>query len=149
MACRKYLADDNVDVRLATENLLADLLREIKFIANVREKQLEIDRSRREHDPHGESRPQPDFDHVDGDNDDALADDEDDTQSSSEPRQNGHLDLEGKLDSQGEGSGAWVPGQGVYVDHAAIMDIMIHHLAYDGEVHRLTHPISPLIFHRR
>jgi vacuole morphology and inheritance protein 14 len=34
---------------------------------------------------------------------------------------------------EGEGSGAWVPGQGVYVDHAAIMDIIIQHLSYPGE----------------
>ncbi len=34
---------------------------------------------------------------------------------------------------EGEGSGNWVPGQGVYVDHAAIMDIIIHHLSYPGE----------------
>jgi hypothetical protein len=27
---------------------------------------------------------------------------------------------------------AWVPGQGVYVDHACIIDIMIHHLTYPG-----------------
>ena len=33
---------------------------------------------------------------------------------------------------EGEGSGAWVPGQGVYVDHAAIMDIVIQHLSYPG-----------------
>lgn len=35
-------------------------------------------------------------------------------------------------DWEGEGSGAWVPGQGVYVDHAAIMDIIIQHLSYRG-----------------
>ena len=34
---------------------------------------------------------------------------------------------------EGEGSGAWVPGQGVFVDHAAIMDIIIQHLSYPGE----------------
>lgn len=27
---------------------------------------------------------------------------------------------------------AWIPGQGVYVDHACIIDIMIHHLTYPG-----------------
>lgn len=28
---------------------------------------------------------------------------------------------------------AWIPGQGVFVDHEAIMDIMIQHVAYPGE----------------
>lgn len=38
---------------------------------------------------------------------------------------------------EGEGTGAWVPGQGVYVDHAAIMDIIIQHLSYQGMSFRL------------
>lgn len=41
--------------------------------------------------------------------------------------------IEEEHEWEGEGSGAWVPGQGVYVDHAAIMDIIIQHLAYPGE----------------
>ena len=32
----------------------------------------------------------------------------------------------------GEGSGSWQPGQGVFVDHAAIMDIIVNHLSYPG-----------------
>lgn len=34
---------------------------------------------------------------------------------------------------EGEGSGLWQPGQGVFIDHAAIMDIIIQHLSYPGE----------------
>jgi vacuole morphology and inheritance protein 14 len=45
MMGRKYLADGNVDVRLATENVLAEFLREIKYIATVQEKQA-ADRAR-------------------------------------------------------------------------------------------------------
>ena len=32
-----------------------------------------------------------------------------------------------------EDHGAWIPGQGVFVDYAAIMDIMIQHLSYPGQ----------------
>lgn len=32
-----------------------------------------------------------------------------------------------------EEHGAWIPGQGVFVDYAAIMDIMIQHLSYPGQ----------------
>lgn len=32
-----------------------------------------------------------------------------------------------------EEHGAWIPGQGVYVDHAAIIDIMVQHLSYPGQ----------------
>lgn len=35
---------------------------------------------------------------------------------------------------EGEGSGLWQPGQGVFIDHAAIMDIIIQHLSYPGEL---------------
>lgn len=35
-------------------------------------------------------------------------------------------------DWEGEGSGLWQPGQGVFIDHAAIMDIIIQHLSYPG-----------------
>lgn len=32
-----------------------------------------------------------------------------------------------------EEHGAWIPGQGVFVDHPAIMDIMTQHLSYPGK----------------
>ena len=54
---------------------------------------------------------------------DAADDDDDD-----DAREKG----EGDEDWQGEGSGSWQPGQGVFVDHAAIMDIVVNHLSYPG-----------------
>ena len=44
----KYLADGNIDVRLATENVLEEFLREIKYIAHVQGKQAEAERAKRE-----------------------------------------------------------------------------------------------------
>ncbi|KAL7423040.1 hypothetical protein Q5752_002339 [Cryptotrichosporon argae] len=139
----KYLADTNVDVRLATENVLGEFLREIKYIAKVQE-QYESERARREHEHRlrkraskgtmeslGESAvdddDEPDAEHgesesrdgADGEAHDSVA------ESSEDEMEN---------DWEGEGSGAWVPGQGVFVDHAAIMDIMIQHLGYPDEL---------------
>lgn len=39
--CRKYLSDPTEDVRVATEILLADFLREIREVSNVRKKREE------------------------------------------------------------------------------------------------------------
>ncbi|GHJ88688.1 hypothetical protein NliqN6_5090 [Naganishia liquefaciens] len=36
-------------------------------------------------------------------------------------------------DQEPEEHAAWIPGQDVYVDHACIIDIMIHHLTYPGK----------------
>lgn len=38
-------------------------------------------------------------------------------------------------DQEPEEHAAWIPGQDVYVDHACIIDIMIHHLTYPGKFH--------------
>ena len=35
---RKYLSDPTEDVRVATENLLAEILREIRYVANVQKR---------------------------------------------------------------------------------------------------------------
>ena len=37
-------------------------------------------------------------------------------------------------DAEGEGAGSWVPGQDVRVDHAAIVDILLQHLSFPGEL---------------
>lgn len=120
----KYLADTNVDVRVATENLLSEFLREIKAIAQQQEKQAETDRSRR-----SSKRDRQVSDSV------AVADDEsalDDEESSSEDDGD---DEDEENEWEGEGSGAWEPGQSVIVDHAAIMDIIVDHLSFPGELY--------------
>nr|XP_031864289.1 uncharacterized protein CI109_000202 [Kwoniella shandongensis]KAA5531361.1 hypothetical protein CI109_000202 [Kwoniella shandongensis] len=133
----KYLADGNVDVRLATENVLAEFLREIKYIAHVQEKQTETDRARRE----ARSLRNKGSKHtlesaLEEENEDAIADESMTTESrygDGEGDDGATHDGEAN-DWEGEGSGNWVPGQGVYVDHAAIMDIIIQHLSYPDEL---------------
>jgi vacuole morphology and inheritance protein 14 len=124
---RKILADPNVDVRQSAENVLSEFLREIKYIANVQEKQYEESRRRRKRA--AESRENKPIAEEEGEVEES---DEDDSGDEDE-------------DWEGEGSGAWVPGQGVVVDHVAIMDIVIQHLVYAGrsirvcfQIHKLT-----------
>nr|ODN99803.1 vacuole morphology and inheritance protein 14 [Cryptococcus depauperatus CBS 7855] len=117
----KYLADGNVDVRLAAENVLAEFLREIKYIAQVQEKQVQEKQAEAEQ---GKGRPR----RRELRNESAVSD-EDDDESASESRVD-----DDEHEWEGEGSGAWVPGQGVFVDHAAIVEILIHNLQYDDEL---------------
>lgn len=126
-----------MDVRLATENVLAEFLREVKCIAEVQEKQAEIARQRRVSGAAGEAgadgrggileegdESQISEESTVGPESDAADDDDD----NDDAREKG----EGDEDWQGEGSGSWQPGQGVFVDHAAIMDIVVNHLSYPG-----------------
>jgi vacuole morphology and inheritance protein 14 len=45
---RKYLSDPTPDVRIATENLLGDFLREIRSVSNVRKRRQEAAKEHRE-----------------------------------------------------------------------------------------------------
>ncbi|OXC65177.1 hypothetical protein AYX13_05657 [Cryptococcus neoformans] len=120
----KYLSDNNVDVRLAAENVLAEFLREIKYIAQVQDKQAENERAAKEAREIVESK-KSEIGPKDGS---AFQNDSE----SEEGEDQGEADEEHNW--EGEGSGAWVPGQGVLVDHAAIMEIIIHNLSYDDEL---------------
>lgn len=111
-------------MRLATENVLAEFLREVKCIAEVQEKQGEIDRQRREERTLRKQRSQQTVAITDADTDHGTEDGTEYGGTEGNDEEN---------DWEGEGSGAWQPGQGVYVDHAAIMDIVIQHLSYPGE----------------
>ena len=126
----KYLADQNIDVRLATENVLAEFLREIKYIATVQEKHAETERGRREAKELRRRGSKQTMDSAATDPEEAILMEDDETTA------DGHEGANIEADDhewEGEGSGAWVPGQGVFVDHAAIMDIIIQHLSYPGE----------------
>ena len=133
---RKYLADQNVDVRLATENVLAEFLREIKYIANIQEKQAEADRARRESKSIRRRASRQTMESGATDADEAIIE-EDETDNAGDRASIAQTDVE-EHEWEGEGSGAWVPGQGVFVDHAAIMDIIIQHLSYPGKFTDLT-----------
>ncbi|WVQ80690.1 hypothetical protein IAT38_002795 [Cryptococcus sp. DSM 104549] len=123
----KYLADNNVDVRLATENVLAEFLREIKYIAQLQARQEEKRKQQRTVERRSSKYTLESA--IEEDNDEAVAD-----ESLATDSRYGDDAGEGEHEWEGEGSGAWVPGQGVYVDHAAIMEIMIHHLRFEDEL---------------
>jgi vacuole morphology and inheritance protein 14 len=126
---RKYLADGNVDVRLATENVLAEFLREIKYIATVQEKQAETSRARRDAERLRKRGSKQTLESA------VVADDESAVESEVDRfEENEGEGGEGEHEWEGEGSGNWVPGQGVFVDHTAIMDIVIQHLSYPGKL---------------
>ncbi|KAK6908076.1 hypothetical protein I203_102077 [Kwoniella mangroviensis CBS 8507] len=125
----RYLADGNVDVRLATENVLAEFLREIKYIAQVQEKQAEENRLKKETRSVRTRGSRHTLESAIEDEDEAIVD-----ESMTTTTQSGYDHDEDDNDWEGEGSGNWVPGQGVFVDHAAIMDIIIQHLSYPDEL---------------
>lgn len=134
---RKYLADGSVDVRLATENVLSEFLREIKCIAEVQEKQADIDRQKKEARAVQKRSSRQTMESIPTIemNDEAIAEesDEETHDDADEDHEHGHeKEAENDNEWEGQGSGQWVPGQGVFVDHAAIMDIMIQHLSYPG-----------------
>ena len=121
-------------MRLATENVLAEFLREIKYIAMVQEKQAEAERTKRTAKNLRRRGSKHTMDSTTTDQDEAIElEDEGSPVVVSEPQMEGEDN-----EWEGEGTGAWVPGQGVYVDHAAIMDIVIQHLSYPGTFIRLT-----------
>jgi len=116
----KYLSDPTEDVRVATENILADFLREIKDVSMVRQRKEEHAESsdlRRSDEKlpditmsHSERAlfiPESDFGH-DHDGEHSLKD-------------------EHKSEDY-RGTGALVPGQGVRIDYAAIIEILIQQL---------------------
>ncbi|KAI9000783.1 ARM repeat-containing protein [Trametes punicea] len=111
----KYLSDPTDDVRVATEALLADFLREIREVTIVQKRQEEKARARREAAANTESsRPQngereklPEIT-LEHPEQGAFTPDED--------------------DQDVRDTGAWVPGQGVRIDYAAIVEILLQQL---------------------
>ncbi len=176
---RKYLSDPSPDVKIATENVLADLLREIKHIARV-QRQAHGAGTAPCADPaqHGYRRPSTalrrraskltmdtessEMESVltgtntgTGTADDGgyaspdasvsrmseLKKEEDDggfdpDASALQDGDEGYEEYEARATEHG----AWIPGQGVFVDHAAIMDIMLQHVSYPGESQHVSPP---------
>lgn len=118
----KYLADGNLDVRVATENLLAEFLREIKIIAQQQEKHAEMERNRVQEKRKGGDTQQNDAESTrgsDAGDDEAVASDD------------------GYSDSEWD-DGSWEPSQGVIIDYGAIMAIVIDHLFYPDNLVQTT-----------
>ncbi|KZP00190.1 ARM repeat-containing protein [Calocera viscosa TUFC12733] len=122
----KYLSDPTEDVKIATENVLADFLKEIRQIAQV-QAQRERERLRK-------------LEKVKAKKAAAEARGSQSDEPVTPPaRTNGESgscafeDEEDLVDDQGRGSGAWIPGQNVAVDHAAIVEILIAQLDSDHD----------------
>ncbi|KAI5481035.1 ARM repeat-containing protein [Pseudohyphozyma bogoriensis] len=106
----KYLGDPTADVRTATQNLLADFLKEIREIAEV-EREIK-ERSEGAGGRRGSSiRRAEDSDGEEGDDGEDWPEEDEDE----------------------EDSGEWIPGQGVEVHHAAIVEILLVHLSFPDE----------------
>lgn len=126
----KYLSDPTEDVRIATENLLADFQREIREVTVIQRHHEE--QSKEKHD--GDAEPQgkrsdmdkeklPDITMASSEratfipeHDDMSYDNDSDT-----PIDEKDLDMDRDV-------GSWVPGQGVKIDYAAIVEILIQQL---------------------
>ncbi|KAM0792832.1 hypothetical protein ACM66B_002598 [Microbotryomycetes sp. NB124-2] len=150
----KFLGDPTVDIRTATQNVLADFLREIRDIAELQKIQEEEQQrrleertqkialeatttsspihSRRESNvPANEKQPSGKKAGVDEDLDEnALEEDEMDEGQVDDDADDAAFD---DNDDDGDDSAEWVPGQGVIVDHAAIVEILIEHLSFPDE----------------
>ncbi|KAJ7167531.1 vacuolar protein 14 C-terminal Fig4p binding-domain-containing protein [Mycena filopes] len=112
----KYLSDPTEDVRVATETLLADFVREIRDVSVVRKRAEEKAQSKRD-DSSSDSLPDFSVDHSE--------------RSVFIAENDGDFELLGTSPIDYRDTGAWVPGQGVKIDYDAIIEILIQQL--DGE----------------
>ncbi|KAI5993628.1 vacuolar protein 14 C-terminal Fig4p binding-domain-containing protein [Pisolithus albus] len=110
----KYLSDPTEDVRVATENLLADFVREIRDVSELRRRHEEVAGTT---ESHGADESQPGSERAVVTPESGFVSE----QEYSEPR----------ADRDYRRTGAWVPGQGVQIDYAAIIEILIQQL--DGQ----------------
>ncbi|KAI5120665.1 hypothetical protein M0805_006954 [Coniferiporia weirii] len=119
----KYLSDPTEDVRIATENLLADFLREMRSIAMVQKRTEDKAKLTREADAYEQGR-RPD---------DKLPDI---TMTHPEraaflPEGEGFMqshDGESASEVDVKDTGAYIPGQNVKVDHAAVVETLLQQL---------------------
>ncbi|WOO77912.1 Vacuole morphology and inheritance protein 14 [Vanrija pseudolonga] len=136
----KFLADSNLDVRVATENLLAEFLREIKLIAQQQDKHADSHPARRDKNQSHQAT----IDSASAsiplhpeDNESAIESDDDDS-SDLERDETGTMDTRAENEWEGDGSGAWEPGQNAFVDYSSIMDIIVDHLSYPDNMVQTT-----------
>lgn len=135
----KFLGDPTVDIRTATQNVLADFLREIREVAEVRKVREEDGRRRRRSSATagtttGRSRrTSQSSESGKSTTDEKIGMEENGAHRSEED----DIDDDGNSfvddGDEGEGSGVWIPGQGVIVDHGAIVEILLQHLAVPDE----------------
>ncbi|KAF9455934.1 vacuolar protein 14 C-terminal Fig4p binding-domain-containing protein [Collybia nuda] len=129
----KYLSDPTEDVRVATETLLADFLREIRDVSLVRRQLEEQAKSK---------TPVESLRRVDVTNDklpDLTLEDSEHAVFIGENDDNSNYDNDSafKEDPASEvgdrDTGAWIPGQGVKIDYAAVIEILVQQLEPDHD----------------
>ncbi|KAJ7229408.1 vacuolar protein 14 C-terminal Fig4p binding-domain-containing protein [Mycena haematopus] len=128
----KYLSDPTEDVRVATETLLADFVREIRDVSTVRKRTEEQAKSKRDsaslrHSDLGGDDRLGDFSVDNSERSAFIADNEDNFAYGDESA----LKDDAPSDVDYRDTGAWAPGQGVKIDYDAIIEILIQQL--DGE----------------
>ncbi|EPQ28338.1 uncharacterized protein PFL1_04165 [Pseudozyma flocculosa PF-1] len=148
----KYLSDPNTDVRVATANVLADFLREIREAAEVNALRAEAEKRRAERaaktrrqaeerkatasaDTGTTSASQaPDQDAPQGQQTEAVATSGDGlgTEAAGACGE-GEGSVIDKDDDELEEEDIWVHGHEIRIDYAAIMDILINHISYPDE----------------
>ncbi|KAL0580708.1 hypothetical protein V5O48_001266 [Marasmius crinis-equi] len=121
----KYLSDPTDDVKVATEVLLADFLREIREVCSIKTRIDETKPHKRNED--ADFMPRRDLETNPDQSDRAVFLNDKDSRPAyeNEPKD----DCASEVDVRD--TGAWVPGQGVKIDYAAIIEILIQQL--DGE----------------
>lgn len=158
----KYLSDPNTDVRVATANVLADFLREIREAAEASARRAEMEARRAAQAARGKNEPAEQDRQKQKTSADAGssasgaagpsgADDRtirSGSPTKPAPRRDSHTGTviedgtegtgteEGRSESgsvvEKEDEEIWIPGQEVRIDHAAIMEILINHIGYPG-----------------
>ncbi|KAN0060956.1 hypothetical protein ACQY0O_006690 [Thecaphora frezii] len=146
----KYLSDPNTDVRVATANVLADFLREIREAAEINALRTDAERKRTEKlrlvkDTEARrtaAAPSAQTYATGGGGPDA-AQRADDTESAGERSSASKSPVEADEAADWEGSvidkdeepeeDIWVHGHEIRIDYAAIMEILINHISYPDE----------------
>jgi vacuole morphology and inheritance protein 14 len=123
------IGDPSPDIRTATQAALSDFLREINEAADVHSKRTTAWRARKESEADRmaqrkrtesavaeESESSPEEERADDHHEEEREEFEEDQRSS---------------DAEND-SGLWTPGQGVRIDHPAIVEILLQHLDFPG-----------------
>lgn len=136
----KYLGDPSMDVRVGTQNVLADFLKEIRDIAEVQRVREDgtVGTEKDDEDEKVISRKMSESSLVDKGKETEEGSDAGEPEDATDEETASH-EVAIRQD-EGEGTGAWVPGKGVVVDHAAIVEILLEHLSYTGSLKCLPPP---------
>ncbi|PWN19153.1 ARM repeat-containing protein [Microstroma glucosiphilum] len=115
----KYLSDPNTDVRLATANVLAEFLREMREAAESSAAREEI-----------EARKQEKLRAADEANGAGKQDEEN---AQPQPDDEGHAKGNAGPGQEEESEEVWAIGREVRIDYASIMEVLIDHITFPDE----------------